>query len=147
MRVLGPVPLPTTPRLTDGAPGFTYDTHRYAIDRYVNESRRLCRVLDGHLAKSPHGYLVGDRVTIADISVWPWVAAYRYCGLPTLDEFPSVVQWFEKLIKRPGFEKGRNVPVPHIHIRFNKLSDEEMNEIAAGGKSWIAELMKRDAEA
>lgn len=132
--------------MIDRCAGFTYDTHRYSIDRYVHESRRLCRVLDRHLEQSPHGYLVGDRVTAADISVWPWVAAYRYCGLPSLDEFPAVLQWFDRLIQRPGFEKGRNVPCPHAHIRFNDMSDEEMNEIAAGGRGWIAEPMRRDAK-
>lgn len=32
--------------------------------------------MDAQLAKNSHGYLVGDRVTIADIAVWPWVTAY-----------------------------------------------------------------------
>jgi glutathione S-transferase len=35
---------------------------QYGIDRYINESRRLYRVLDTHLAKSKSGYLVGDHV-------------------------------------------------------------------------------------
>lgn len=65
--------------------------------------------------------------------------------MPTLAEFPHVGEWFNKLIQRPGFEKGRNVPVPHKHIQFNTMTDDEMNAIAAGGKVWIAELMKRDA--
>lgn len=29
--------------------------------------------MDTHLAKSPHGLLVGDRVTIADIACFGWV--------------------------------------------------------------------------
>jgi glutathione S-transferase len=35
---------------------------KYGIDRYINESRRLYRVIDTHLAKSTSGYLVGDHV-------------------------------------------------------------------------------------
>ena len=44
---------------------------------YGNESRRLYHVLDDHLAKSTSGFLVGDRLTIADISCWPWIASHR----------------------------------------------------------------------
>jgi len=32
--------------------------------------------MDTHLGKSSHGYLVGDRVTIADIACWGWVASH-----------------------------------------------------------------------
>lgn len=50
---------------------------QYGIDRYTNESRRLYRTMDEHLAKSTSGYLVGDKVTIADISCWGWIASHR----------------------------------------------------------------------
>ena len=52
------------------------DDYPYALSRYVNETRRLYRTMDKALAKNPSGYLVGDRLTIADIAVWPWVTAY-----------------------------------------------------------------------
>lgn len=48
----------------------------YALSRYVNETRRLYRTMNGQLAKNPSGYLVGDRLTIADIAIWPWASAY-----------------------------------------------------------------------
>jgi len=41
-----------------------------AIDRYQGESKRLFRVLDGHL--KDHEYLAGD-YSIADIANWAWV--------------------------------------------------------------------------
>ena len=56
----------------------------YSRDRYVNETRRLYRVMDAQLAKNPSGYLVGDRVTIADISIWPWATAYSKSHLHVL---------------------------------------------------------------
>jgi glutathione S-transferase len=52
------------------------EKHEYAIGRYVNETGRLYRILNTHLAKSKSGYIVGDRVTVADIALWNWVAAY-----------------------------------------------------------------------
>lgn len=48
---------------------------QYGIDRYGNETRRLYRVMDTHLEKSSSGFLVGDRLTIADIASWGWVAS------------------------------------------------------------------------
>lgn len=59
--------------------GSAQSTHQYSIDPYVNESRRLLRVLDGHLAKKQADFVVGDRLTIADIAIWPWVFAISEC--------------------------------------------------------------------
>ncbi|KAL4965769.1 glutathione S-transferase family protein [Aspergillus stella-maris] len=119
----------------------------YSRDRYVNETRRLYRVMDAQLAKNPSGYLVGDRVTIADISIWPWATAYKYSGLSTVDEFPHVQEWMYKLLARPGFEKGRHVPKPHIYLNMNDLTEEELNEKAKGGVKWIQDAMEKEAAA
>lgn len=131
----------------------------------MNESRRLYRTMDTQLAKNPSGYLVGDRVTIADIAVWPWVTAYskilsnvvgvcapnhdptEYSGLASLDEFPHVKEWMYKLLKRPGFEKGRHVPTPHVYLDLNELSEETLREMGRQRQGWIQEAMKRDAQA
>ncbi|KAL2861228.1 glutathione S-transferase family protein [Aspergillus lucknowensis] len=126
---------------------FAPEKNPYSLGRYVHETRRLYRVMEGHLAKSPSGYLVGDRVTIADIAIWPWVTAYKYSGLSSIDEFPNVVQWMYKLLERPGFERGRHVPKPHIYLDMNRLSEEELNEKAKYGVQWIQDAMKRDAAA
>lgn len=143
----------------------------YALKRYVNETRRLYRTMDKALAQNPSGYLVGDHVTIADIAIWPWTTAFskfsfwemmlqscthgrkvnlkratEYSGLSQIDEFPHVKEWMYKLLARPGFEKGRNVPNPHIYLQLNELPDEELKRIGRERSSWIQEAMKRDAE-
>ncbi|KAJ4301647.1 Glutathione S-transferase 2 [Kalmusia sp. IMI 367209] len=118
----------------------------YSLDRYVNETRRLYRVLDGQLAKNPSGYIVGDRLTIADIAIWPWLTAYKYSGIASLDEFPNVKEYMFRLVKRPGFEKGRNVPTPHKYFALNELSEEKLKEIGKAGEGWIQEGMRRDAQ-
>lgn len=56
--------------------GFAPEKLKYPVERYVNETHRLYRVLDHRLAQNGTGYIVGDRVTVADIAVWPWVAAH-----------------------------------------------------------------------
>ncbi|KAJ6788417.1 hypothetical protein PWT90_04698 [Aphanocladium album] len=85
---------------------------QYGIDRYYNETLRLYRTMEGQLAKNPHGYLVGDRLTIADIACWGWVANHTADGV-ALDELPNVEKWIKKLLERPGFEKGRHIPKHH----------------------------------
>ena len=56
--------------------GYAPEKLKYPIDRYINETHRLYRTLDCQLAKNGTGYIVGDRVTVADIAIWPWVAAH-----------------------------------------------------------------------
>lgn len=62
--------------------GYAPEKLKYPIDRYVNESHRLYRTLDRQLAKNGTGYIVGDRVTVADIAIWPWVAAHSKATVP-----------------------------------------------------------------
>lgn len=42
----------------------------YAIERYTNETRRIYRLMDNHLAD--HDYFA-DEYSIADIAIFPWV--------------------------------------------------------------------------
>lgn len=42
----------------------------YAINRYVNETKRLFTVVESRLAKSE--YLAGSTYGIADIKTFPW---------------------------------------------------------------------------
>ncbi|PHH84010.1 hypothetical protein CDD83_2649 [Cordyceps sp. RAO-2017] len=115
----------------------------YGINRYTNESRRLYRTMDAHLAKSASGFLVGDRVTIADISCWGWIAAHDWAGIG-LDEFPHLERWLAKLLERPGFEAGRHVPEPHR--AFDKLTEEERDRKAEAARGWVQSGMKADAK-
>lgn len=54
--------------------GYATTKVEYGINRYYNETRRLYGTMEAQLAKNPHGYLVGDRVSVADIACWGWVA-------------------------------------------------------------------------
>lgn len=53
--------------------GYAAEKVEYGINRYDKETHRLYGTMDTHLAKSPHGLLVGDRVTIADIACFGWI--------------------------------------------------------------------------
>jgi GST-like protein len=46
---------------------------------------------------------------IADIAIYPWIAAYEFMGL-SLDEYSNLQRWYELLKQRPAVEKEMNVP-------------------------------------
>ena len=116
----------------------------YGINRYQNETRRLYRTLDKHLKDAGTEYLVGNKCTIADIAHWGWIAAAGWAGVD-IDEFPTLKAWEERMLKRPGVEKGQDVPTPH---RMKELpKDKEAAERAAKAASdWIQRGQKKDAE-
>jgi GST-like protein len=70
----------------------------YAIERYVNETSRLYRVLNGHLE---HHEFVGSEYSIADMAIYPWIVPYERQG-QKLETFPALKKWFDKIAARPG---------------------------------------------
>jgi len=78
-----------------------------AIERYHNETKRLYRVMDGHLANAK--YFAGDDYTIADIATYPWVQRHNRHQVELAD-FANVKRWYDELSARPAVEKGMAVP-------------------------------------
>jgi GST-like protein len=78
----------------------------YAIERYTKETRRLYRVLDGHLSK--HEFLAAE-YSIADIATYPWIARHEWHQVE-LDEFPAVHRWYRTIGARPAVQAGMKVP-------------------------------------
>ncbi|BAU62913.1 Glutathione S-transferase domain protein [Stanieria sp. NIES-3757] len=78
----------------------------YAIERYQKETLRLYSVLDRQLAQRK---FVGEDYSIADMAIYPWVAAYEFMGL-TLDNHPNLKRWVETMEQRPAVQKGMAVP-------------------------------------
>ena len=74
----------------------------YAIDRYVNETSRLYRVLNTQLQDRE---FVAHEYSIADMAIYPWVVPYEKQG-QKLESFPNVKRWFETVAKRPGTERA-----------------------------------------
>jgi GSH-dependent disulfide-bond oxidoreductase len=73
----------------------------YAIERYTNEVRRLCRVLDERLADRE--FVAGD-YSIADMAIFPWVHAVE--RLASLAEAPHLSRWLTALRERPAVQRG-----------------------------------------
>ncbi len=83
----------------------------YAINRYIEESARLLKVMDERLANTE--YLAGD-YSIADMAAFPWVKL----GFPLLQpakpeiagEGKHVARWIEAIAARPAVVRGLNIP-------------------------------------
>ena len=115
----------------------------YGVNRYVNETRRLYRVLDDHLSESKSGFIVGDHISIADITTIGWVMAAGWAGVE-IEEFPRLKAWEEMMMKRDGVERGRHVPEPH-RMKERMKDKDFMEKQAAQTKAWVQEGMKSDA--
>ena len=102
-----------------------------AIDRYQGESKRLLRVLDGHLQQ--HEYLAGD-YSIADIAHWAWVRTHRWSGVE-IDDLPHLQRWLDAIRARPAVQRGINAPPSELN--FNKDSPERTRQFADKARTMV----------
>jgi GST-like protein len=81
-------------------------------DRYVEESKRLLRVLDRHL--DGRAWMMGDVYGIVDIAMFPWVnQLVGYYGAAELVDFASfrhVERTLEAFLARPAVQRGLRIP-------------------------------------
>jgi len=106
----------------------------YAIKRYIDETKRLYSVLNTRL--EGRDYLVGSgkgKYSIADINVFPWVKGWKWSGVESIDEFPNVAAWIERISARPQVVAGLRVPEPVKP----PASKEEEEARAAEARKWI----------
>jgi len=115
----------------------------YGVNRYVNETRRLYSVLDKHLQSSNSGFIVGDHISIADITTIGWVIWAGWAGVE-IDEFPTLKKWEEMMSSRPGVKKGCDVPKP-LKIKEKMKDPKFLEEFGKHSSAWIQQGMKDDA--
>nr|AIL25474.1 Ure2p2 [Exophiala pisciphila] len=115
---------------------------QYGIDRYINETRRLYRVLDTELAKSKSGFLVGDHISIADVAALSWVIYAAFVDVD-MNEFPSLQKWEEKMSARPGISRGFHVPKP-LMFKIKGDDPEFFEQYAKERSKWILSGMEQD---
>jgi GST-like protein len=81
-------------------------------DRYVNESKRLLKVLDQRL--EGRQWVMGDEYTIADMAILPWVrnliVGYGAGELLGIDAFRHVLRVLDAFVARPAVERALNIP-------------------------------------
>jgi glutathione S-transferase/GST-like protein len=102
-----------------------------AIDRYQGESKRLFRVLDGHL--KDHEYLAGD-YSIADIANFAWVRTHRWSGVD-VDDLPHLQRWLDAIRARPAVERGLQAPPSSLELRRD--SPEKAKEFSEKARTMV----------
>lgn len=83
------------------------EEHPFAIQRYVDESRRLLEVLDTRLRA--HDWLAADAYTIADMATYPWARAWVWAKV-SIDGLDGLSAWFERMEARPMVNKAITIP-------------------------------------
>lgn len=78
----------------------------YAIDRYVNEVKRLLRVLNTRLTDRE---FVAGAYSIADIASYAWVVSARERLIKDEFDYPNVVRWLDAIAARPAAARGMAV--------------------------------------
>ena len=90
----------------------------YAIDRYVNETRRLLRVLNTRLEGRE---FVAGAYSIADIASSPWVVSARDRLVKEDFDYPNVARWLAAIEARPAVARGMATA---SDARLEKMDDE-----------------------
>ncbi len=94
----------------------------YAINRYVDETARLFKVMNKQLADRE--YLAGE-YSIADMASYPWVAMYKKLK-QDLNDFPNLKRWYEQIKARPAaisaYEIGSSInTIPTVTEESKKI--------------------------
>jgi glutathione S-transferase len=120
-----------------------------AIERYTAEMKRILGVLDGALAGKQ--WLVGDKMTYADLSFAPWNdrvdAVLGLAPEKKFEGFPNVAAWHQRMTGRKAWKD--------VMERRDGLMDEaglQPNGIPKGIKSFeeyqemIAEMHRKSGK-
>lgn len=85
--------------------------HPYPKERYLNETKRLLKVIDDRLKERK--FLAGEEYSIADMATAPWVGCldwgYGARELLEVDSFKNVVAWHDRCMTRPKTVAGASV--------------------------------------
>ncbi len=109
-----------------------------AIDRYQGETKRLFRVLNGHL--KDHEYLAGD-YSIADIANWAWVRTHRWSGV-AVDDLPHLQRWIETIGARAAVQRG--IERPRSAMDDGTVNEEEAQRLSEEVRKMIETGQSRD---
>jgi GST-like protein len=77
----------------------------YAINRYAREAERHWGIIEAQLAK--HRYMLGDRYTLVDMSVWGWATRLGFAlGEEGLARLVNVKRHFDEISARPAAQRA-----------------------------------------
>ncbi|UKZ72454.1 hypothetical protein TrVFT333_000083 [Trichoderma virens FT-333] len=81
------------------------------IERYGSEIKRFLGVIDAHLDSQETDYLVGDRVTYADIMFLPYCKGLATVIYPDLDtsQWKNYTAWVDRISSRPAIARALQI--------------------------------------
>jgi len=77
----------------------------YAIERYLNETKRLYNVLNKQLIGQK---FVAGEYSIADMEILPWILRYEWQRIQ-LEDYPYVKEYVERLTARPAIQRALSI--------------------------------------
>ena len=95
----------------------------YAIERYVEESKRLLGVLNDALRDNT--YLCG-KYSMVDIATFPWARTYRWANVDVSD-LTYLTAWLARVEAREAVQRGLCVPAGKPRFDY---SDDELKAAA-----------------
>ena len=103
----------------------------YAIDRYVNESKRLFEVMDKQLTNRE--FIAGD-YSIAAMASYSWGS--KHPSLPLqLSQFPNLTRWYQTIEQRPAVARAYEIGAS---INTTPTVTEESKKILLGQNRSVA---------
>jgi GST-like protein len=82
---------------------------RHPLERYQKETNRLYGVLDRRLAGRDFVATEGEP-SIADFAILGWAWRHERHRVDLAD-YPNVKTWYERMMARPGVQRGFAVPM------------------------------------
>jgi GST-like protein len=104
----------------------------YAIDRYINETHRLYKVLNAQLgrqAAAGRDYVAGDDISIADFAILDWSNGYANYAIDE-SEFPHWLAWRDRMRARPATARALAFQLPDKPVDISK--DAEAQKVLFG---------------
>jgi glutathione S-transferase len=79
-----------------------------AIEAGAKEAAQIWGILDARLARHP--YVVGDTLTLADITYGPHIHRWFVLPVPGRPEHAHLRAWYERLLARPAYKTHCAIP-------------------------------------
>lgn len=79
----------------------------YATERYLNETKRLYKVLDTQLMGQ---HYVAGEYSIADMAILPWILRHEWQQID-LEDYPNVKAYMQRLTARPAVQRALSIQI------------------------------------
>ncbi|KAK3276340.1 hypothetical protein CYMTET_15577 [Cymbomonas tetramitiformis] len=95
----------------------------FARPSAVKELTRVMEFLERALSR--HNFVVGDSLTIADLSAHTEIAQCLDFGLADLSNFPSILRWIDRVRKLPGYKESHDKMLQRLVGYVDKVKEKK----------------------